>query len=60
MVMFRADLGQIGPIALIWTPRFRGLALELSTLGCSSTDNNTLHGLQRTALGPAPPKTGPG
>jgi len=29
-----------------------GPALELSTLGCSSTYNNTLHVLQRTALGP--------
>ena len=27
---------------------------------CSSTHNNTLHVLQRTALGPAPPNPGPG
>jgi len=34
--------------------------LELSTLGCSSTHNHTLHVLQRTSLGPVPPKAGPG
>jgi len=34
-------------------------ALDLSSLGCSSTHNITLQVLQRTALGPAPPKTGP-
>ena len=34
--------------------------LELSDLGCSSTHNNILHVSQRTALGPAPPKTHPG
>ena len=33
-------------------------ALELSTLGCSST-HNTLHVLQGTALGPEPPKADP-
>ena len=33
-----------------------GLPLELSTLGCSSTHNNTLQELQRTALVPAPRK----
>jgi hypothetical protein len=29
-------------------------ALELSTLGCSSTHNNTLQVLQRTVFGPIP------
>jgi len=33
--------------------------LELSTLCCSRTHNNTLHILQRRALGPVPPKAGP-
>ena len=33
-----------------------GPALELSILGCSSTHNNILQILQRTALGPTPPK----
>jgi hypothetical protein len=35
------------------------LTLELSTLGCSST-HNTLQVLQRTSLGPEPPKAGLG
>jgi hypothetical protein len=34
----------------------KGIALQLSTLGCSSTHNNTLQVLQRTTIGPAPPK----
>ena len=49
------------PIDLIapnWVPGLTGTALELSTLGCSSTHNNTLQVLQITALGSAPPKTG--
>ena len=49
----------IGPIASNWAPCLRGNKLELSTLGCSSTHNNTLQVLQRTSLGPAPPKDGP-
>lgn len=41
-------------------PALNGLALELYTLICSGTHNNTLlHVLQRTALDPAPLKTGP-
>jgi len=36
-----------------------GPELELSTLGCSSTHNNAQQDLQRTVLGPTPPKTGP-
>jgi hypothetical protein len=35
-----------------------GPVLELSTLGCSSTHNNTQQVLQRTT-GPAPPKDEP-
>jgi len=43
-----------------WTNRsLLGTVLELSTLGSSST-HNTLQVLQRTTLGPASPKTGPG
>ena len=38
-------------IAPNWAPRLRCFMLELSTLGCWSTNNNTLHVLQRT-IGP--------
>jgi hypothetical protein len=38
-------------IAPNWAPRLRRPTLELSTLGCSSTNNSTLHVLQRT-IGP--------
>ena len=34
-------------------------ALELSTLGCSSTYNNTLQVLQKTTIGSAPLNSGP-
>ena len=37
-------------------PSLKGPVLELSTLGCSSTHNNTFQVLQRTTLGPKPPK----
>jgi len=36
-----------------------GPALELSTLGCLGTHNNTLQILQRTSLGLVPHKVGP-
>ena len=42
-----------------WTPTLKGPALDLFTLGCSSTQNNTLQDLQRTAVGPTPPKVSP-
>ena len=48
-----------------WALCLRGFSLELSTLGFSSTYNNTLQILQRIAMiifvmGAAPPKAGPG
>jgi len=52
-VVLSACLNPIEPIAApTWAPRLRGPALELSTLGCSSTQNNTLQVLQRTPLVP--------
>jgi hypothetical protein len=40
-------------------PGLRRPALELSNIDCSNTHKNTLQVLQRTALGPAPPKVDP-
>ena len=42
MYVSRAGLKPIGPIASNWALRLRGIMLVLSTLGCSSTHNNTL------------------
>ena len=47
----RVALKPIGPIASNWAPM-----LELSTLGCSSTHNNTLQVLQRTPMDTEPLK----
>jgi len=55
----RIDLKLIGPIAPNLAQRWIGPLLEWSTRGCSSTHNNTLQVLQRTALVPSPPKAGP-
>ena len=40
----------IEPIALNWASRLMNLALKLSTFGCSSIHNNTMHVLQKTIL----------
>ena len=42
MYVSRAGLKPIGPIVSNWALRLRDLVLVLSTLGCSSTHNNTL------------------
>ena len=42
MYVSRAGLKPIGPIASNWALHLRGIMLVLSTLGCSSTHNNTL------------------
>jgi hypothetical protein len=52
-------LNPIEQIAPNWASTLGSPALELSTFGCPSTHNNTLQDLQRTSLGPAPPKAGP-
>jgi hypothetical protein len=54
------DRASLKAIAHNWAPRLRSPALVLSTLGCSSTYNNTLHVFQRTSLCPTPPKADPG
>ena len=55
-----AGLNPIGPIALNWASYLRCHALRLYTLGCSRTQSNTLHVLQRTALDLTPHKVGSG
>ena len=51
MGLVRTGLKPIGPIVPKWAPHLWSPVLELSTLCCSSTHNNTRHQvLQRTAL----------
>jgi len=56
----RTGLNPIVRIAPNWASYLKGHTLRLYTLGCSRTQNNSLHVLQRTVLDPAPPKAGPG